>query len=237
MSCPAKPAAVIVLAARAGTRMKSRTPKILHELGGLSMIGHALAAARGLQPQVLAAVVRYERDLVAEHISAMDPAAVIVDQDEVPGTGRAVEVAPGRWRSPMIRSRAPSWSPTAMFRCSLPRCSPSWSPRMSRAQCRHGPDRRARGRLRLRPDRPLADGTVTGIVEHKDATEAQRDIGEINSGIYAFDAAVLRDALRQVTTEQCPGRKVPYRRPGPGQRRRRPRRSRRHRRPLAGGGR
>ena len=56
------PAAVIVLAAGAGTRMKSRTPKILHEIGGLSMVGHALLAARSIHPRQLALVVRHERD-------------------------------------------------------------------------------------------------------------------------------------------------------------------------------
>jgi bifunctional UDP-N-acetylglucosamine pyrophosphorylase/glucosamine-1-phosphate N-acetyltransferase len=73
--------------------MKSRTPKILHEIGGRSLVGHALHAARTIRPQELALVVRHERDLVAAHISAVDPAALIVDQDEVPGTGRAVEAA------------------------------------------------------------------------------------------------------------------------------------------------
>jgi len=84
------PAAVIVLAAGAGTRMKSRTPKILHEIGGRSLVGHALHAARTIRPQELALVVRHERDLVAAHIAAVDPAALIGDQDEVPGAGRAV---------------------------------------------------------------------------------------------------------------------------------------------------
>ena len=52
-----------------------------------------------------------------------------------------------------------------------------------------------------------ADGTVTGIREHKDATDAEREIREINSGIYAFDAAVLRDALVHVTTDNAQGEK------------------------------
>jgi bifunctional UDP-N-acetylglucosamine pyrophosphorylase/glucosamine-1-phosphate N-acetyltransferase len=73
--------------------MKSRTPKILHEIGGLSMVGHALRAARSINPQRLAIVVRHERDLVAGHVAALDPQAVIVDQDDIPGTGRAVEAA------------------------------------------------------------------------------------------------------------------------------------------------
>ncbi len=87
------PAAVIVLAAGAGTRMKSRTPKILHEIGGRSMVGHALRAARTIDPRQLALVVRHERDLVAAHVSRLDPEALIVDQDEIPGTGRAVQAA------------------------------------------------------------------------------------------------------------------------------------------------
>src|SRR6185312_13643149 len=50
-----------------------------------------------------------------------------------------------------------------------------------------------------------ADGTVLGIREHKDATDEERDIREINSGIYAFDAAVLREALKAVTTDNNQG--------------------------------
>ena len=67
------PAAVIVLAAGAGTRMKSRTPKILHEIGGRSMVGHALLAARSINPGRLALVVRHERDLVAGHLNGAGP--------------------------------------------------------------------------------------------------------------------------------------------------------------------
>src|SRR4030095_9584670 len=73
--------------------MKSRTPKILHEIGGRSMVGHALLAARSIEPRQLALVVRHERDLVADHVASIDPKAIIVDQDDMPGTGRAVEVA------------------------------------------------------------------------------------------------------------------------------------------------
>ena len=77
------PAAVIVLAAGAGTRMKSRTPKILHEIGGRSMVGHALLAARSIEPRQLALVVRHERDLVAGHVAELDPYAA----DCGPGRG------------------------------------------------------------------------------------------------------------------------------------------------------
>ena len=61
------PSAVIVLAAGAGTRMKSETPKVMHPIGGRSMVEHAIAAAQDLHPQRLAVVVRHQRDKVEEH--------------------------------------------------------------------------------------------------------------------------------------------------------------------------
>src|SRR5512135_2491813 len=85
-----RPGAVIVLAAGEGTRMRSTTPKVLHEIGGRSLLGHALAAARSLAPDQLVVVVRHERDRVAAHVAQLDPGALIADQDDVKGTGRAV---------------------------------------------------------------------------------------------------------------------------------------------------
>ena len=85
--------AVVVLAAGQGTRMKSQTPKVLHRLAGVPLIGHVLATARALDPAHVVAVVRHERDVVAAAISELDAHAIIADQDEIPGTGRAVEAA------------------------------------------------------------------------------------------------------------------------------------------------
>ncbi|HEX9227171.1 MAG TPA: bifunctional UDP-N-acetylglucosamine diphosphorylase/glucosamine-1-phosphate N-acetyltransferase GlmU [Arthrobacter sp.] len=204
------PAAVIVLAAGAGTRMKSRTPKILHEIGGRSLVGHALHAARTIRPQELALVVRHERDLVAAHVAAVDPAALIVDQDEVPGTGRAVEAAlaaldalhpqqqvsgtvvvtygdvpllTGQLLGELVASHEAGNNAVTVLTAVLD-------------------DATGYGRI-LR----AADGSVSGIREHKDATDAERAIREINSGIYAFDAAVLRDSLAHVTTDNAQGEK------------------------------
>ena len=85
--------AVVVLAAGQGTRMKSRTPKVLHPVGGRPLVGHVLDTAASLDPARIVVVVRHERELVAETVSELAPGVVVVDQDEVPGTGRAVEVA------------------------------------------------------------------------------------------------------------------------------------------------
>ncbi|WP_344008489.1 NTP transferase domain-containing protein, partial [Isoptericola halotolerans] len=73
--------------------MRSATPKVLHRLAGRSMLGHAMTAARELDPAHLAVVVRHERDQVAAAARALEETAVVVDQDEIPGTGRAVQCA------------------------------------------------------------------------------------------------------------------------------------------------
>jgi bifunctional UDP-N-acetylglucosamine pyrophosphorylase/glucosamine-1-phosphate N-acetyltransferase len=201
------PAAVIVLAAGAGTRMKSRTPKILHEIGGRSMVGHALLAARSIDPRQLAVVVRHERDLVARHLTDVDPAAVIVDQDDVPGTGRAVEVA-----LQALDAEQYLTGTVVVTYGDVPLLSGGLLAELVATHERDAnavtvltavlEDATGYGRI-LRGE----DGTVTGIREHKDASEAERLIREVNSGIYAFDAAVLRDALVHVTTDNSQGEK------------------------------
>jgi len=87
--------AVIVLAAGQGTRMKSSRAKVLHPLAGVPLIGHVLATARELDAVHVIAVVRHERQAVAAAIAELLPEAIVVDQDEIPGTGRAVEVGVG----------------------------------------------------------------------------------------------------------------------------------------------
>src|SRR5690606_2139909 len=84
---------VVILAAGQGTRMKSALPKVLHRIGGRPLVGHVLDTARDLAPAHVLVVVRHERDQVADAVSGVSPEVVVVDQDEVPGTGRAVETA------------------------------------------------------------------------------------------------------------------------------------------------
>ncbi|MFC4395794.1 MULTISPECIES: bifunctional UDP-N-acetylglucosamine diphosphorylase/glucosamine-1-phosphate N-acetyltransferase GlmU [Micrococcaceae] len=203
----AGPAAVIVLAAGAGTRMKSRTPKILHEIGGLSMVGHALRAARSINPQRLAIVVRHERDLVESHVAALDPQALIVDQDDVPGTGRAVEAA----LQALDAGQALAGTVVVTYG-DVPLLSAELLTELVATHEFEGnavtvltavlDDATGYGRI-LRGE----DGSVTGIREHKDSSEAEKLIREVNSGIYAFDAAVLREALAKVTTDNAQGEK------------------------------
>src|SRR4051794_20434029 len=84
---------VIVLAAGGGTRMKSKTMKVLHPIGGRSMIGHVLTAAQALDPELVVAVVGHQREAVGAHIHASFPDVVLAVQEEQHGTGHAVRMA------------------------------------------------------------------------------------------------------------------------------------------------
>lgn len=201
------PSAVIVLAAGAGTRMKSETPKVMHPIGGRSMVEHAIAAAQDLHPQRLAVVVRHQRDKVAAHVTAFDPSVTIVDQDDVPGTGRAVEVGLlGLDESATVKGTVVvTYGDVPLLR----------SETLKELIAVHELDGNAVTVLTTNIADPgaygriirNATGEVTAIVEAKDATDEQLAITEINSGIYAFDAAVLRDSLKQVTTDNSQGEK------------------------------
>jgi len=196
-----RPAAVVVLAAGEGTRMRSATPKVLHAIGGRSLLGHALAAARTLDPEHLVVVVRHERDRVAEHVAAVDPAALVADQDDVKGTGRAVECGLDILPEPLTGTLVVTYGDVPLLDGGT----------LADLVARHAASGAAVSVLTAHVDDPTgygrvlrdAAGAVTGIVEHKDADDAQRAINEINSGIYAFDAAVLRSALTRVGTHNA----------------------------------
>ena len=114
---------VIVLAAGGGTRMKSKTMKVLHPIAGRSMIGHVLTAVAAVEPTRVVAVVGHQREQVGPHIEALVPGVVLAVQESQDGTGHAVRVA---WRRSGRASPAPSSSPPATPRCSrAPACGPS----------------------------------------------------------------------------------------------------------------
>jgi bifunctional UDP-N-acetylglucosamine pyrophosphorylase/glucosamine-1-phosphate N-acetyltransferase len=185
--------------------MKSATPKVLHAIGGRTLLGHAVAAARGVDPRHLVIVVRHGRDLVAAHIAVLDPEAAIVDQDEVKGTGRATECAlealpAGLEGTVLVTSGDVPLLSTQTLHGLLEAHVASGSAATVITATLADPS--GYGRI-LRG----ADGSVEGIVEQKDATDAQGEIEEINSGLYAFDLAVLRAALTQVGTDNAQGEK------------------------------
>ena len=201
-----RPAAVIVLAAGQGTRMKSALPKVVHPLSGLSMIGHALRAAHGLDPQHLVAVVRHQREVVAAEIERVLPSAIIADQDEIPGTGRAVQCG----LEALDAAVEPVSGTIVVTYGDVPLLS---TDTLAELVATHEGAGHAVTVLTSRVEDPTgygriirdASGTVTAIVEQRDATPEQAAINEINAGIYAFDADFLRTSLASLGTDNDQG--------------------------------
>ncbi|MBB4917811.1 bifunctional UDP-N-acetylglucosamine diphosphorylase/glucosamine-1-phosphate N-acetyltransferase GlmU [Streptosporangium saharense] len=201
MSVP-RPAAVIVLAAGEGTRMKSKTPKILHELCGRTLVDHMLTAARGLEPGRLIVVIGHERDRVQEHLSLTSPDALPVIQEEQRGTGHAVRVVletVGAIEGTVLVT----YGDTPLLRTET----------LAALLERHESDGNAVTVLSAEVPDPYGygrivrdtTGAVLQIVEEKDATPGQRAIKEMNSGVYAFDGALLADAVKRVSTSNAQG--------------------------------
>lgn len=204
MSTP-RPAAVIVLAAGEGTRMKSATPKVLHRIGGLSLVGHAIRAARATGADHVGVVVRHGRDRVVEVCTTLDTGLVIAEQDEVKGTGRAVECGldalPADLSGTVLVTYGDVPLLTGETLVELTAAHVETGSAVSVVTA-HVADPSGYGRV-VRD----AEGRVERIVEHKDATDTERALTEINSGIYAFDAALLREALARVGTDNAQGEK------------------------------
>ena len=216
-----RPAAVMILAAGEGTRMRSATPKVLHRIGGRSLVHHAIDAALGLDPEHLVVVVRHERERVGAHVLEAAAQALLADQDDIPGTGRAVwcgltaldaramaaATVDGHDRDTVLASEISG--PVVVTSADVPLVDTELLAAMVADHVAH---QRAVTVVSARVSDPTGygrivrtDGQVTGIVEHKDATQAQRAIDEINTGLYVFDAATLRSALAQLSTDNAQG--------------------------------
>ncbi|MFH9074160.1 bifunctional UDP-N-acetylglucosamine diphosphorylase/glucosamine-1-phosphate N-acetyltransferase GlmU [Streptomyces alboflavus] len=202
-----RPAAVVVLAAGEGTRMKSATPKVLHEICGRSLVGHVLAAARELSPERLVAVVGHESERVIAHLAGIDPEVRTAFQAQQNGTGHAV-----RMGLEELGGGPDSIDGTVVVVCGdTPLLTGATLTSLAATHSADGnavtvltaevPDATGYGRI----VRDGASGAVTAIVEHKDATDAQRAIREINSGVFAFDGQLLADALGKVRTDNSQG--------------------------------
>ncbi|WP_395311919.1 bifunctional UDP-N-acetylglucosamine diphosphorylase/glucosamine-1-phosphate N-acetyltransferase GlmU [Mycobacterium sp. AMU20-3851] len=185
--------------------MRSATPKVLHALGGRSMLAHALHTATALQPKHVVVVVGHGRDLVGAEVARVaeraGAAIETVVQEEQLGTGHAVGVG--------LAGLPDDFDGTVLVTSGdVPLLRTETLTALVRTHDRAGAtiltttlaDPTGYGRI-VRD----ADGAVAAIVEHADADDAQRAIGEINSGVYAFDAVALRSALTRLTDDNAQG--------------------------------
>jgi bifunctional UDP-N-acetylglucosamine pyrophosphorylase/glucosamine-1-phosphate N-acetyltransferase len=195
---------VIVLAAGGGTRMKSKTMKVLHPIAGRSMIGHVLAAVSAVEPHRVVAVVGHQREQVGPHIQELVPDAVLAVQESQDGTGHAVRIA---WEALEAGDRTGTvlvaYGDTPLLEGESLRAFADDHVSAGRAvSILSGivADPFGYGRV-LRDE----SGEVTGIVEQKDASAEQAAVSEINSGILAFDAEFLDSVLPRLTNDNAKG--------------------------------
>ena len=202
MSGDARPRTVLVLAAGEGKRMKSATPKVLHPLLGRTLLGHVLAAAQPLEAERTVVVVGRGAEQVTAHVSEVAPYADTVLQAEQRGTGHAVRVALAAYPEltgtlVVLNGDVPLLRPETLRELVHTHEATGSAATVLTAEVA---DPAGLGRI-VRNE----DGSFAAIVEHRDATDEQRAITEINAGIYAFDVTLLRDALEKLSTDNDQG--------------------------------
>ena len=206
MTEAARPAAVVVLAAGSGTRMRSKLMKVLHPVCGRPMVDHVLTAALHVEPGHLVAVVGHSREEVGAHILDQVPSALLAVQDTQEGTGHAVRMA-----VEALSQAGTTDGVVVVMYGDTPLLQGETLAALV-ADHQSAPDRAATlltaeladpfgyGRV-LRDD----DGAVLAVVEEREATPEQAAVREINSGIYAFDGRFLIDAVARITNDNSKG--------------------------------
>jgi len=194
---PEKPLDILILAAGLGTRMKSRLAKVLHKLDGRPLIAHVCRTASGLSPRRIYVVVGYQADdvIAAVETEMGKEHSAFVNQPEQRGTGDAVMAArsalAGAGATIMILSGDVPMVRTETLR--------------ELVQQHHAANATCT-MLTVRSENPTGYGRIVRdkadrflkIVEQKDANETERQIREINAGIYCFESVELFDALGRV---------------------------------------
>ena len=195
---------VLVLAAGLGTRMKSNVAKVLHKLDGRPLVAHVCRTAAELQPNQILVVVGHQASEVRGAVDAElgKESAVFATQQNQLGTGDAVAAARDALAQAdsilLILSGDVPLVRTETLRALIEK---------------HEREKSACTILTIRLENPTGYGRIlrdqggnfAGIREHRDANDAERQIREVNSGIYCFDRAKLFDALRRVEPTNSQG--------------------------------
>ncbi len=193
--------AVVILAAGQGSRMKSEQPKVLHQVASAPLLHHAMRSGASLEPEKTVVVAGVGFEAVKAATLEFDEDAQVVLQKEQNGTGHAASMA-----EPVLNGfdgdifilygDTPFISAETLAEMQQVR-------RQGHAIVNLGfeaADPAGYGRLIL-----ADDGTLDAIVEHKDATEAQRAISLCNSGVYCVEGSLLFELLRKVGSDNAQG--------------------------------
>lgn len=191
--------AVVIMAAGKGTRMKNPDiAKVMYTIGGRPLVEHVVDLALHLRAARTIVIVGWQKEAVIRHLANVAPAVICVEQSPQLGTGHAVMQAEDALRG--------FEGDVLVLSGDVPLLTRKTTEGLVRLHRADGAavtvltallaDATGYGRI-LRD----GDGAVVGIVEHKDASEDQRRINEINSGIYVFDKRHLFEGLQHITPE------------------------------------
>ena len=190
---------VVILAAGQGTRMKSSLPKVLHQISGLPVIEHVLRTAESASPATITVVVGHRADVVRARLAGRGVQFAL--QEPQLGTAHALRqaepVLTGRTGTLVLLSGdAPLFSAASLRRLIDTHCGANAAATVvtATAERPYGYGRIVR-----------TEGRIARIVEERDASPTERQIQEINSGIYAFDLAPLFEALRGIASQNAQG--------------------------------
>lgn len=187
---------IAILAAGKGTRMKSEMPKVLHPLGGHSLVERALETGLALQPERQMVIVGYRSDLVRQALSHRS-GVEFVEQMEQLGTGHAIQQ--------LIPHLEGYQGDLLVLNGDVPLLRPATLKNLLETHQKHGnsatiltaqlPDPRGYGRV-------FCDekGYLTEIIEYRDCTPEQRQNHRVNAGVYCFRWPELAKVLPQLTT-------------------------------------
>jgi bifunctional UDP-N-acetylglucosamine pyrophosphorylase/glucosamine-1-phosphate N-acetyltransferase len=196
------PTSVIILAAGKGTRMKSNLPKVLHSVGHLPMLFHVTRAGSAVNPQHIIAVVGHGSNKVEESCKTYCPELELVLQEEQLGTGHAVmqaEEVLSNFEGDIIilTGDCPLMTKEMVRNLLTAHQMGEYAITFLSADIN---DPTGLGRVKRNHK-----NDVTGIVEHKDATDTELDIKEINTGLYVVKSSVLFELLKRVNNENSQG--------------------------------
>jgi len=189
---------VVILAAGKGTRMKSALPKVLHRVGGLPMIEHVIRTAKALAPSSITIVIGHQGDALKTALSSQAGLTFVVQEPQL-GTAHALLTT-----EPALKGASGT---LVLLSGDVPLLAANT---LKTLVDRHQAAGAAATVVTAVVDDPTGYGRIVRsgekiarIVEHRDATDQERAIREINSGIYAFDLGGLFDALRNIAAENA----------------------------------
>ena len=197
--------AAIILAAGEGTRMRSNKPKVLHTLAGKTFLNRVMDSVSALDPETLAVVVHCQAERVAEAARSYNERVTIVNQDDIPGTGRAVQCA-----MTQLKEQGGLDGSVLIAASDMPLLD---ADTLNQLLAFHEQSGNGATVLTTILDDPTgygriirdSKGNVLRIVEQKDANSSELAVHEVNTSVYVFDAKLLAEAIANLKSNNAQG--------------------------------